>query len=293
MKKTSVITWFKRLILILLVVRILSYFGILVTTANTFIAPHNGSICCATPADNGWEYETVTFTSADGMTLHGWYMPSENETAVILLHGHNGNRTQMLSRAEMLARHDFGVLLYDLRGHGESLSESRSLGWQDVEDVAAALVYLQQRDDVDPNRIGLLGFSLGGQIALRAAQFDGVKAVATDGPGYANYQDIPPPTSFNEQLRSMEGWLWIKIMERKTGLTAPTAIVEQIADIAPRPILFIGVGGEVPLADFYYDAAQEPKALWNIPEADHGQGPKVRPEEYEERLVSFFGESLK
>lgn len=293
MKKGNVLTWIKWLIPILIVARMLGYISVLVASANTFVAPHNGSICCATPADDGWDYETVSFTSADGVELRGWYIPSESETAVILLHGHGASRTQMLKRADMLAQHGFGVLLYDLRGHGESLSDSRSLGWQDVDDVAAAMAYLQQRDDVDPNRIGLFGFSLGGQIALRAAQFDDVQAVVADGPGYANYADLPPPTSFNERLRNLEGWLWIPIMERQTGLTAPTAIVEQIANIAPRPILLISVSGEVPLADFYYEAAQEPKTLWHIPEAGHGQGPKVRPEEYEEHLITFFSESLK
>lgn len=292
MKKRNVFFWFKWLILLLLSLRLLAYFGLLVAISNTFIAPHNQPICCDTPADEGWAYETISFTSEDGNTLYGWYIPSGSKTAVILLHGHDGDRTQMLSRADMLARNGYGVLLYDLRGHGESVSKSRSLGWEDVVDVEAAVAYLQQRDDVDPSKIGLVGFSLGGQIALRAAQLAGIQAVAADGPGFANAKDFPPPHSVSDYLRNLDGWLWLQAFEYQSGLTPPTAVVDQIANISPKPILLIGVGDEVPLAEVYYEAASEPKTLWEIPEAAHGQGPFVRPQEYEERLITFFNNAL-
>lgn len=292
MKQRNAITWFKWLILILLIVRLMAHFGLHIAVANTFIALHNHSICCATPADDGWPYETISFTSDDGNTLHGWYIPSENETAVILLHGHDATRTQMLTQAHMLAKNGFGVLLYDLRGHGESLSHNRSFGWEDVTDVEAAVAYLQQRKDVDPNKIGLFGFSLGGQIALRAAHLDGIQAVAADGPGFANARDLPSPTSFRERLRNLDSWLWFRIFEHQSGLTATTAVVDQIAALAPKPILLISAGDEMPIGDHYYEHASNPKTLWKIPEASHGQGSWIRPQEYEDHLVIFFNHAL-
>src|SRR6266508_5084903 len=50
-------------------------------------------ICCVTPAE--WSlttYEDVSFTTADGLTLVGWYVPSRNGAAIIALHGSGGNR---------------------------------------------------------------------------------------------------------------------------------------------------------------------------------------------------------
>ncbi len=57
--------------------------------------------------------------SSDGVTLSGWYIRLQNSAAVILLHGYNANRMDTLNHAELLAHHGYGVLMYDLRGHGE------------------------------------------------------------------------------------------------------------------------------------------------------------------------------
>src|SRR5512133_3675642 len=78
-------------------------------------------------SNNGREYQPVTlFNEQDDIHLSGWYIPSENGAAVILLHGFGGNRLDMKSRADVLARHGFGVLMYDLRGHGESEGDERA-----------------------------------------------------------------------------------------------------------------------------------------------------------------------
>jgi uncharacterized protein len=65
-------------------------------------------------------YVPVTFESADGLQLSGWYEPSENGAAVVLVHGGGGDRTGPLDHAALLRRHGDGVLVYDSRGRGES-----------------------------------------------------------------------------------------------------------------------------------------------------------------------------
>jgi hypothetical protein len=65
------------------------------------------------PADLGFEVEEVTFTSEDGVTLAGWFTPSQNGGTVILLHGYGGNRTGMTWHAKQLTKAGFGVLMYD------------------------------------------------------------------------------------------------------------------------------------------------------------------------------------
>ena len=62
----------------------------------------------------GVAHEDVSFTTADGLELEGWYIPSRNGAAVISFPGRDGSQKQ----ARMLARHGYGVLLFDRRGEG-------------------------------------------------------------------------------------------------------------------------------------------------------------------------------
>jgi pimeloyl-ACP methyl ester carboxylesterase len=256
-------------------------------------------VCCTTPADEGFAFEEVTLELPLplNVTLSGWYIPSQNGAAVILLHGYGSTRLGVLPQAMMLARAGYGVLLYDMRGHGESSPVVRSLGWADVVDVATAVTWLQSRDDVNPDRIGIYGFSIGGQVALRAAvQQEAIQAVVADGPGLANNDDTPPLNSIGEQMTRVGNGIVNWGIELRTGFDLPEAIVDTIGDIAPRSVFLIAAGKaegiEARIVQNYYDYAQEPKTIWMIPEISHGGGPKARPEAYAERLVEFFNAAL-
>lgn len=260
------------------------------------VRPAPSSICCLTPSDINYNYETATFTSEDNVTLSGWYIPSRNRAAVILLHGYGANRLEMLTRAEFLARHEYGVLLYDLRGHGESGGTLRTNGWLDVKDVTAALGFLHNQEDIDPDRIGILGFSVGGQVALRAAaQNEWLKAVVADGPSLVKTEDAPPPNSLFEQVNPVVTRMIDRVFEWRIGATAPLGVVEAMPEIAPRPVLLIATGQdamELRIAENYYEHARDPKTLWQIPEAGHGGGLLARPAEYEQTVITFFNQSL-
>jgi pimeloyl-ACP methyl ester carboxylesterase len=238
----------------------------------------------------------VTLSSTDGVTLAGWYIPSKNAAAVILLHGYSANRLDMLNHAELLARHGYGVLMYDLRAHGESGGALRSFGWRDVNDVAAALDYMQRRADVDSNRIGLLGFSVGGQIAIRAAaQTDRIKAVVADEASGASSQDMPAPQSLGEWLFDLTDKIALKGIEWRTGTPAPPGVVQVIGNIAPRPILLISIDAndsDHRAIRHYYESAREPKTLWVTSATRHGGSLAAEPAEYESRVVTLFDQAL-
>ena len=65
-------------------------------------------------------------------------MPSTNGAAVVLLHGAGSTRSNVLDQAAVLARHGFGVLIIDARGHGDSAGRAMDFGWHGDADVAAA-----------------------------------------------------------------------------------------------------------------------------------------------------------
>ena len=84
----------------------------------------------------------------------------------------------------MLARHGYGVLLFDRRGEGRSEGQPNIFGWGGDEDIKAAIRYLQTRGDVDPKRIGGIGLSVGGELMLEAAaETKDLAAVVSEGAG--------------------------------------------------------------------------------------------------------------
>ena len=136
----------------------------------------------ATPADRGLSHEDVEFATPDGVRLSGWYIPSRNRAAVVLLHGAGSTRSAVLSHAEVLADAGFGVLLFDARGHGRSGGTAMDAGWHGNADLAGAMAFLVGRPDVDPLRVGAVGLSMGGEEAIGAAASDPrIRAVVAEG----------------------------------------------------------------------------------------------------------------
>jgi alpha-beta hydrolase superfamily lysophospholipase len=284
------LTWLKHLLVLLIIIRILATFAFIWYLADVDARPIRQSICCATPADFGVAYEEVWFTAVDGATLSGWFIPSQNGATVIVLHGYGAHRAgYTLQHVEVLATHGYGILTYDLRGHGQSSGQVRSRGWQDPVDVEAAIAYLQNRGDVDMTRLGIFGFSVGGLIALAtAAQNPTLKAIMADGPGFTNLADLPDESGW--QL--VDDWVAMKALEWRTGVKPLPAIVDSIGQISPRFIFLIQSGDEAPIGDHYFLHASEPKELWTIPEAAHTTKFDVRPEEYATKMLAFFDKAL-
>ena len=274
---------------------LLAYCGYVFLFVEMLSRPAHATICCTTPGDKGFDYEGVTLTTSDGIELKGWYIPARNRAAIILLHGYGGNRLEMLNRAVMLARNGYGVLLYDERASGESGGSLRTFGWLDVNDVPLALAYLRQRSEVDPQRIGILGFSVGGQIALRAAaQSDRIKAIVAEEPGFARISDVPDIPSLEDKFYVVADWLAENLLSLRTGVPIPEGVVGGLRRIAPRPILFISTGRDYgrALVQHFYQQASESKEWWEVPETNHGGSPRARPEEYEQIVVDFFERAL-
>ena len=241
----------------------------------------------------GVAHENVTFTTSDGLTLRGWYVPAKNRAAVIAAPGRVGSQKQ----ARMLIRHGYGVLLFDRRGEGDSDGDPNAFGWAADKDMNAALAYLQQRPDVDRNRIGGIGLSVGGETLLQtAAESDGLKAVVADGAG---------SRSLREDLARTGGNKWGEIptslvITAGTMLFAnqvpPPNLKSLVGRISPRPVFFIygehDQDNVRELTPGYYANAGEPKAIWEVAGAAHTGGIDAHPRQYERRIVAFFDHAL-
>ncbi len=117
-------------------------------------------------------WENVAFVTHDGLTLRGWFVPPNSDAhgaTVVCAHGTGANRSHLLPQAKILTQVGYGVLLFDFRHHGQSEGRVSSFGIHEVHDLKASFDYLRSRSDVNPNCIAVIGHSMGGATALRAA----------------------------------------------------------------------------------------------------------------------------
>jgi uncharacterized protein len=249
-----------------------------------------------TPDDAGMAYEKVEFPSQDGLTLFGWFMPGISKGTIILLHGHGGKGIAMIYHASALVDKGYSVLSYDQRAHGSSDGDVCTAGWKEADDVMAALDYLKTRQDVDPERIGALGLSMGGQAALfAAAREEGLSAVIAEGPSATRLADHGGrPDSIHRWLSYPTNWLFYKVLSLMNGVRPTHGLLTTIADIAPRPVLLISSGrkSERHFTQLFFEAAQEPKDIWIVPKARHAEVYFQDARAYQKRIVDFFDQAF-
>jgi dienelactone hydrolase len=242
-------------------------------------------------AELGVPYENVEFTTSDGLRLKGWYIPSRNGAAVISFPG----RASSQKRARFLARHGYGVLLFDRRGEAESEGDPNLFGWQGERDIHAGVAFLQRQPDVDPERIGGIGLSVGGEMMIEAAaESDELKAIVSEGGSSRSVRDeVANP-----------GGAWQEVVGNSVATAAtalftsnlpPQSLKSLVPDIAGAVFFVYGERGqpaERPANEAFYAAARGPKEIWEVPGSGHIGGTEARPREYERRVTAFFDRTL-
>jgi hypothetical protein len=265
---------------------------VVLPTAIGILATHRAREPVAS-VDLGRGYERVTFTTSDGLRLAGWYVPSRNRAAVIVSPGRRGP----VAHARMLARHGYGVLLFDRRGEGQSDGDFNVYGWGGDTDLKAAVSFLGRRADVDPERIGGLGLSVGGEMMLEAAAEDArLRAVVSEGGSVRSvleeWDDPQLATARKPFTPMVMQTLAVTVLSNEGP---PPSLMDLVDDISPRSLLLIrGLDGQPSeiLNRTFYDLAGSPKDLWEVPGAGHTAALSTQPQQYERRVVGFFDRAL-
>ena len=238
-------------------------------------------------------YEPVEFDASDGLRLSGWYAPSQNGAAVVLVHGGGGDRTGPLDHGALLRRHGYGVLLYDSRGRGESEGTPNSWGWGWEKDVEGALTFLGGRGDVD-GRVGGLGLSTGADVLIQVAPDDRrLAAVVSDGATAASFADQIATFGFNAQAPYF--WTLLTAGRVYSGSSPGPPLEERVPTVSPTPLFLIAAGGFPTEIDFnrhYAERAKEPFESLGAPRCRAHAAVRERAEEYEARVVGFFDGAL-
>ncbi len=268
------------------------------------------------PTSVGLDYENVSFSSRGGdAELSGWFIPPETvsntpgpvyrgNSWIAMVNGDNTNRSDSkigtMGIARELHRHGFGVLMFDLRGRGDSPTELSSSGYFERLDLQGASDFLVSRG-VESSRIGVLGFSLGGVVALLAGSNPNTYGAVVSDSAFADLGLMlkHSMTGFKRPLRA-----WLPGMEFMARILYRIDVREisparEIAQ-SDTPVLIIHgeEDSEVPVeharllgraigASFdEIETGQE--SVWMVQDAGHTGAFRTQPKAYIEKIVKFF-----
>lgn len=246
----------------------------------------------------GVAYRTVTVVTDDGVTLSAWWAPSSNGAAVVLMHGSGENRSATLPAAAVLARHGYGVLLLDARGHGDSEGPGMDLGWYGDADIGAGLGFLAEQGSVDPSRMAVLGLSMGGEEAVgAAAAYPQIRAVVAEGVTSRTAEDKAAwlPNGVDGAIQRVIDRLTYGVVDALTPAGPPAPLRESVAGARGARMLLIAAGtspDEQAAADVLRSAAPDRVGVWTVPGGTHTSGLTTAPAEWESRVVAFLDSAL-
>lgn len=251
------------------------------------------------PTNYSLGYENVSFESLDGIKLKGWLIKAKNpKGTIVITHGWGGNKEGLLEYAKFLNKNNYSTLLFDFRGFGESGGNYTTLGYYERFDVLGAIEYLKTRKDVDGDKIGGYGISMGGAALVMAEkEKNSFRAIVLDG--------MYPTIHQNAARRFKEVYGFPKF-PFATSLTFFGGLIHgfNAFDLAPidyvdnikTPMLFIqGTNDtQVSIEDAYsiYNEANEPKDILIIENATHSKSHQTDPKKYEKKVVDFYNKHL-
>jgi pimeloyl-ACP methyl ester carboxylesterase len=232
--------------------------------------------------------------------LSGWLIlhPDGVRPTVVFLHGRSSNRMQMFPVAKAFFDRGFNTVLWDLRHHGNSGGEA-TYGKAEIQDVLRVVEQVRADKSVDPQKVSLLGFSLGAAMAVGAASADSARsihAVAADSP-YANLREtgfwyvrlwgrVPSAVAWPVGSIALTFGSWVSDVDTKelnpsdwaTSVRAPVLLIQGEDDRRVNPDssakIFANLGSK--------------KELWVVPAAGHTEAFYKNPQEYVDRVAEFF-----
>lgn len=233
-----------------------------------FFQPHRKLI--ETPDRYGIAYQNETFQAQDGTQLNAWFLPAQGVAngTILFLHGNAENISTHFRSVMWLPAQGYNVLALDYRGYGASDGLPTLAGVQ--QDIDAALRHLLNHKQVDPQRIVILGQSLGGSLALfysaHSNYRQNIRAVISDS-AFADYRWEARDSMAKFALTWPVQWLpWLLVDD-------DYAPKEAVGMISPIPLLLIHGERDAVVATYHvqrlYERAKQPKELLLVPDATH------------------------
>ncbi len=249
------------------------------------------------PASLGLPYEDASFKSrGDGVLLKGWYLPGEKNSVILIVHGGFQNRiddnVDTLGLTRALVKTGYSVLLFDLRGRGES--EGKGLALSNIgPDIGGAVDYLKSRG-YSAGDICILGFCSGAASACIFASQNSLGALILDG----CFIDVP--TEVARQAKAigipqflesffMPGGLFFARVLYDYHVVNPIDVIHNVA----CPILFIHEENDEFITweetlELFRASGNPANEVWEVSDTQHSQSFRTHPTEYIEKVDEFI-----
>lgn len=250
----------------------------------------------------GLDYENISFTSrSDNTKLYGWYVHGTGNSVIIIVHGGFQNRVDenvdTLALTSDLINKGYNVLLFDLRGRGES--EGKGLALSNIElDIGGAVDYIRGRG-FSSNSIYIIGYCSGAASASIFVSQNPVGALVLDG----CFIDIP--TMVTRQATDL-GIPEVLVTLFRPGLLYMTETIYDydmvnpidIIDRVSCPILFIHeeLDEFIKWEEVYqlYITSDNPSdSIWEVSNCEHSQAYRMHPVEYIDKVDEFLTSNSK
>src|SRR5580658_5035919 len=242
----------------------------------------------------------VSITTPEAITLRAWIIhpPSGNGDAVILLHGLADNRVGMTGYAQLLLANGFTVLLPDARAHGASGGQLATYGLLERNYIHQWFDFLAAQDH--PRCIFGLGESMGAAQLLQSLAVEPRFCAVAAESSFASFREIAYDrmgqpfhlgpwfgrTIFRPVVEF--AFLYARV---KYGLNMQQVSPEDSVATTQVPVLLIHgqIDGNIPPRHSRQIKSRNPNAvLWQVPNADHCEALTVSPQEFNQRLQSWF-----
>ncbi|MFA6098576.1 MAG: alpha/beta fold hydrolase [Patescibacteria group bacterium] len=244
--------------------------------------------------------EIVDFNSPDGLKLAGAFIRGVNKAIIILLHGYGRSMEQLLPQASFLNKAGYNIFMFDFRASGGSEGKFITFGQREQADLVGAIDYLKKRRDVDLGRTGLLGFSMGGAVAMmKSGDIPEVKAIVINST-YAHFKSVIW-MNFQRYLKGLPffpiGYLILGIIKFRTGIYYPRINpIKYLSRLKARPLMIIHGAHDkrVPIENALEFAKAAPwvKEFWLQRESEHENTYTISKGEYEDKVLNFFNKYL-
>jgi dienelactone hydrolase len=244
----------------------------------------------------GIGFEEVSFPTAGGSELAGWFIPSAYAVpyGVVFVQGADTDLRAFLDHVRFLHAAGYALLLFDPSGRDASPTAARGSGFghRELHDVSAAVRHLKRKYGI--RRAAAFGISLGANAVLLAAAGDPDIDVALAESPWASFDELargvgpPAPGPLRRAIA--------RLALLRSGARGQPWPIDVIARIAPRPVVLIGSAEDREVtADSVgalFAAAGEPKELWIAERGERGALLAAQPEEYRERVLTYLGRWL-
>jgi len=231
-----------------------------------------------TPEKFNIPFQEVRFSTKNNRSLYGWWIPAKGKhpsPTIVLIHGWGRNVERMLPYIRQLHPLGYNLLAFDSRNHGSSDPDHYSSMLKFAEDIVSAVDFVQKHSEADPERIGLLGLSIGGAASIYAAAHDSrIRSVVTVG-AFAHPGDVMRYEFQQYHIPYFPFvWLLLKYVELRIG--AKLDAIAPVKDIQQANASIFLIHGEndvvVPLEQArQLEQAGRPEKvrLWVVPGKGH------------------------